>query len=335
MRAVQLNDYGSTDNFEVVDIPQPRPSKGEVLIEVAYAGLRWGDIMQRNGWPSRGRATPFVGGQEAAGVIREVGEGVTGLKAGQRVVAMPPQGAFAEFVAAPATAVTPLPDQVGLASSLAYPVNMRTAHLMVFAWAKVKAGETVLLHAAAGGVGLMALQIMKKRLKNVRVIGICSGEEKVKLLKSEGCDHVINRKTQNYVEEINRICGPKLTGFMTGGEQGGGVDVSFNGVSGPTLVTDPQVIRKRGRWVIYGYSAGRALIDTSPFGYDGITIMPFSSIAWRGTPEDEVARAFMLDWMAREKLVEPMIYPLDKVADAELDMEAGRTTGKVVFRVKG
>lgn len=333
MRAVHLNDYGSADNFEVVDIPKPRPGKGEVLIEVAFAGLRWGDIMQRNGWPSRARPTPFVGGQEAAGIISEVGTDVSTLRPGQRVVATPPHGGFAEFVVSPAAAVTPLPDHVALESSLAYPVNMRTAHLMVFAWAKVKPGDTVLLHAAAGGVGLMALQIMKKRLRDVRVIGICSSDEKTELLKSEGCDHVINRKTHDYVAEVNRICGPKLTGFMTGGEMGGGVDVSFNGVSGPTLVTDPQVIRKRGRWVIYGYAGGRALIDTGPFGYDGITIMPFSSIAWRGTPEDDAARAFVLDWMSKEKLVEPMIYPLEKVADAERDMEAGQTSGKVVFRV--
>lgn len=334
MRAVHLVDYGPADNFELVDIPKPAPGPGEVLLKVDFAGLRWGDIMQRNGWPSRARATPFVAGQEAAGVIEAVGDDVSGLKTGQRVVAMVPQGAFAEYVVAPQATCIVLPDHVSPERSLGYPINMRTAHLMVYAWAKVQEGETVLLHAAAGGVGAMALQIMKRRFKNVRVLGITSTPEKEKWLLEQGCDHVINRKTQDYVEEVNRICGPKMTGFMTGGEQGGGVDVSFNGVSGSTLVTDPQVIRKRGRWVIYGYAGGRNVIDTSPFGYDGITIMPFSSIAWRGTPEDEAARRFTQEWMASEDLLEPMIYPLEKVADAERDMEAGATSGKVVFKVQ-
>lgn len=335
MKAVHLNDYGSVDNFEVVDIPPPSAGPGEILIRVAYAGLRWGDIMQRNGWPSRGRPTPYVAGQEASGVIEALGEGVEGFSVGQRVIAMPPNGAFGEYAAVPAFTVMALPDAVPFDRALAYPVNLRTAYLMVFVWARVQEGETVLLHAAAGGVGLLALQILKRRFNNVRVIGICSTDEKAAMLKAEGCDHVINRKTQDYVEEVNRICGPKATGFMTGGEQGGGVDVSFNGVSGSTLVTDPQVIRKRGRWVIYGYSAGRGVIDTSPFGYDGITIMPFSSIAWRGTPEDAAARDFVADWLAREPLIEPQVWPLEKVAEAEAAMEAGQTAGKVVFKVGG
>jgi NADPH:quinone reductase len=333
MRAIFIKDYGSAENLVAGEAFAPAAAAGEVLVKVAFAGLRWGDIMQRNGFPSRARLTPFIGGQEAAGVVEAVGDGVADLKPGDRVVALVGNGSFAEYVAAPAATCIKLPDHVPLDRSLAYPVNMRTAHLMVYAWAKVKEGETVLLHAAAGGVGLLALQILKRRFKTVRVIGITSTADKEKLLKAEGCDHVINRKTQDYVEEINRICGPKATGFMTGGQQGGGVDVSFNGVSGATLVTDPQVIRKRGRWVIYGYAGGRGVIDTSPFGYDGITIMPFSSIAWRGTPEDDAARAFTEAWMKSETLVQPVVYPLEKAAEVERDMEEGRTVGKVVLKI--
>lgn len=333
MRAVHLNDYGPIENIEVVDIPSPKAGPGEVLIRVAYAGLRWGDIMQRNGWPSRGRPTPYVLGQEASGVIEAVGEGVKGFAVGQRVVSTPLQGGFAEYLAAPAGVVTVLDDNTPLDRCLAYPVNMRTAHLMIYAWAKVQEGETVLLHTAAGGVGLMALQILKRRFKDVKVIGIVGSEEKANLVRAHGCDHVINRRTQDYVAEVIRITGPKATGFAVGGARGGGVDVALNAVSGPTLATDPQVIRKRGRWVIYGYIGGRALIDTSPFGYDGITIMPFSSIAWRGTPEDMAARDFTTEWMANEPLLEPQVYPLEQVAKAEADLESGRTSGKVVFKI--
>jgi NADPH2:quinone reductase len=333
MRAVLLNDYGPVENLSPGEVDKPAAASGEVLVKVAFAGLRWGDIMQRNGLPSRARPTPFIAGQEASGVVESVGEGVTDFAVGQRVIALPMQGAFAEYVALPAERCIPLPDAAPLDRCLAYPVNMRTAHLMIYAWAKVQDGETVLLHAAAGGVGLMALQILKRRFSNVRVIGLVGRDEKAAIARAHGCDHVINYKTHDYVEEVTKITGPKATGFMTGGEQGGGVDVSFNGVSGNTLVTDPQVIRKRGRWVIYGYAGGRNIIDTSPFGYDAITIMPFSSIAWRGTPEDEAARKFTMDWLANEPLLEPTVYPLEEVAKAERAMEAGETVGKVVFKI--
>lgn len=333
MRAVHLNDYGSPNNFEIVDVPIPEVGPDEVRVRVHYAGLRWGDIMQRQGLPSRHRPTPFVAGQEAAGEVDAVGASVTSVRPGQRVVAMVPAGAFAEYVVARPEMLWPVPPSVLLDRALAYPVNMRTAHLIVYAWAKVQDGETVLLHAAAGGLGLLILQILKRRFSNVRVLGICSSPEKEALLKANGCDHVINRKTRDYVAEVTRICGPKATGFAVGGERGGGVDVVLNGVSGPTLATDPMVIRKRGRWVIYGYSAGHAVIDTSPFGYDGITIMPFSSIAWFGTPEADAAVAFTRQWLAEEDLIQPHVWPLEGVAAAQDAMEAGNTSGKVVFKV--
>ncbi|KDA01853.1 quinone oxidoreductase family protein [Hyphomonas oceanitis] len=333
MRAVNLNNYGGTENFEVVDVSQPTPSEGEVLIRVGYAGLRWGDIMQRNGFPTRERVTPFIGGQEAAGVIEATGPGVSADWKGRRVVAMVPNGAFGEYCVAAEQTLFDVPDSVSLDTALAYPINLRTAYMLVYEWAKVQPGETVLVHAAAGGVGHLAVQIMKRKLWDVRVIGIVSSKEKEDLLLADGCDYTINRKTQDYVEEVNKICGPKFTGFKLGGQQGGGVDVSMNGVSGETLQRDPRVIRKRGRWVIYGYAGGRGELDTSAYGYDGITIMPFSSLAWLGTEADARARTFVRDWLKTERLVTPQVYKLEDVAKAQDDMEAGRTTGKVVFQI--
>ena len=197
----------------------------------------------------------------------------------------------------------------------------------------VQEGERVLLHAAAGGVGLLALQILKRRFRSVEVVGIASTEEKLDLLRAEGCDHVINRSTQDYVAEVLKIWGPKATGFQTGGALAGGVDVSFNGVSGDTLSTDWQVIRKRGRWVIYGYAAGRGRLDTAPFGYDGITVMPFSSIAWQGTADFHAGSEFIRDWLDREPLIDPVIHPVEDVVEVQRSFETGGTTGKVVFRI--
>ena len=332
MKAVFLDDYGSVDNIRVGEAPKPTPGDGQVLVKVHYAGLRWGDIMQRNGMPTRGRKTPYILGQEASGVIEAVGTGVTTLTPGMRVAAFPLDGAYAEYLVVPQDRVSAVPDHVPLDRALAYPVNLRTAYFLVNVWAKVQPGEAVLLHAAAGGVGLLALQIMKRKLKDVTVIALAGADEKVALCREHGADHVINYKKENYVDAVNRIMGAKPRGIHLG-PPSGGVHVSLNGVSGPTLATDLAVIRKRGRWVIYGYSGGRATIDTSGYGYDGITIMPFSTLAWAGTADYEQANAFVKHWLAKEELIAPTVRPLDDVREAQRAMEQGRTIGKVVFKV--
>ena len=333
MKAVLINDYGGAENLVLGEVPEPVPGPGEVLVKVAYGGLRWGDIMQRGGIPSRGRKPPFVAGQEASGTIEAVGTGVRNYEKGMRVMAMPMGGAWAEYISVPAARVWPVPERVRLDQMLAYPVNMLTAYYAVKVWAKVQPGERVLLHAAAGGVGLLALQIMKRSMQDVTVVALVGSDEKVALVKKHGADHAINYKTTNYVEEVSRLFGPKATGFATGGERGGGVDVSLNGVSGPTFDTDPQVIRKRGRWVIYGFAGGRAVLDTGKFGYDGITVMPFSSIAWMGTPEHAEGLAFIRNWLATEELIDTTVFPLAQAAEAERALESGRTAGKVVLEV--
>lgn len=333
MKAVFITDYGAVDNLALGDAPMPEISDRDVLVKVEYAGLRWGDVMARNGWPSRARPTPFVGGQEASGTIEQVGSSVVDWKVGDRVMVMPSGGAFAEYVAVRPGQLLKVPEHVPLQTVLAYPVNLRTAYYMVYVWAKVQEGERVLLHAAAGGVGLLAMQILKRRFKDVQVVAIASTEEKLKLLREEGADHVINRTTQDYVKETLKIWGPKASGFTTGGNQQGGVDVSFNGVSGATLDTDWQVIRKRGRWIIYGYSAGRGRLDTAGFGYDGITIMPFSSIAWAGTPEYHEGTAFINDWLTTERLITPVIHRIEDMQSVQRDFEQGKTIGKQVFKI--
>ena len=333
MRAVLINDYGPSENLVLSDVPKPEPGPSEVLVKVAYGGLRWGDIMQRNGFPSRARKPPFIAGQEASGVVERVGADVKGYEPGMRVMAMPMGGAWAEYVTVPVARLVPIPDRVSLPQMLAYPVNLLTAYYAVYTWAKVQPGERVLLHASAGGVGLLALQIMKRKLSDVTVVALAGSDEKCALVREHGADHAINYKTKSYVEEVNRLLGPKATGFMAGGERGGGVDVSLNGVSGPTLDTDWQVIRKRGRWVLYGWSGGRGTLNTAAFGYDGITVMPFSSIAWMGTPDHRAGLTFVRQWLETETLIEPTVYPIAQTAEVERLMEQGKTTGKVVFQV--
>jgi NADPH2:quinone reductase len=347
MRAVQLTDYGSVDNFRMADVPVPVPKAGEVRIKVEFAGLRWGDIMARHGDPVRRFTPPFewVPGQEATGRIDALGTDVKGFQVGDRVFASTLGGAYAEYAVAPAERVMPLAKHVPLDAALAYPINLRTAWFLVYPWGKVQPGETVLVHAAAGGVGRLAVQIMKRKLWNVRVIALCGSDEKMAICREDGADHVINYKKTDAVAEIEEIAGAKPRGFAPGVD-GGGVDISFNGVRGSTLITDPLVIRKRGRWVLFGHSGDkqssidgkhgmREAINTAPYAYDGITIMPFSNMAWIGQPEQASAAAFVREWMEREKLITPTIYPLDRMAEVQRLMEEGRTHGKVVFSIGG
>lgn len=333
MRAVLLNEYGDL-RVVLSEVPRPEPKRDEVLLKVEYGGLRWGDIMQCNGYPAKMIPTPYILGQEAAGVVEAVGADVQGYRPGQRVVALTSHGGWADYVCVPALRLLPVPDHVSLAQALIYPVNLLTAYYAVMVWGKVQPGESVLLHSAAGGVGLLALQIMKRRLRDVRVIALVGNDEKARLVREHGADHVINYKATDYVTEVERLVGAKASGFAVGGAASGGVDVSLNGVSGATLETDPRVIRKRGRWVIYGWSGGGGVLNTAAFGYDGITIMPFSSIAWMGTAEHMAGIQFVGEWLQRERLLTPTVYPLKEAARALQTLAQGDTIGKVVLQVR-
>jgi NADPH2:quinone reductase len=347
MKALQLNDYGAPYKLRFVDIPKPTPGPNEVLIKVGYAGLRMGDVMSFSGDPVRRFEPPFewTPGQEVTGVIEAVGSDVRDLKVGDRVFGNTGGGAYAEYATCAAARCQKIPDRAKLSQAIAYPVNMRTAWFCVYPWGKIQEGENVLVHTAAGGVGRMIVQLLKRRFKNVNVIGLASSDEKLAIIKSDGADHAINYKTQDYVAEVERITGPKPRGFSVGVD-GGGVQVSLNGVRGPTLKTDPLIIAKRGRWVLYGHtgdrrtaidatSGGRDAIDTMPFTYDGITIMPFSNMAWYGQPEQEEARAFTDEWMRTEPLIEAYVRDFDDAIQGIDDYVEGKTNGKFAFKIAG
>ncbi len=332
MKAAQLQDYGPAENFRIVDLPKPTPGPGEALVKVEFAGLRWGDIMGRTGVPTRSREAPFVPGQEAAGVVAEVGPGATRFAPGDRVYCLPQGGAYQEYLAISEKALRKVPDHVTLDQILIYPVNLPTAYMAIYEWAKVQEGETVLIHAAAGGVGSLAVQVLKRKFDNVTVIGLAGSDEKVASVLANGADHAINYKTTNYVEAVGAIAGVKPRGFQPMAPPAG-VHVVLNGVGGPTLKTDRHIIRKLGRWVLFGTIAGTDPINLFANSYDSITIMPFSKIPYRGTPEDRRAEAFTKEWINTERLDTPTIRPIEEIAAVQQAMEDGETQGKVVFKL--
>jgi NADPH2:quinone reductase len=318
MRAVLLDDYGSVDHFRLDDVPEPRPGPDDVLVRVAYAGIRWGDVMSRHGIPARFHTPPFVPGQEATGVVEEVGERVDRVQVGDRVLVSVLGGGYADLVTAPATSLVPVPAGVGLDQMLVYGINFPTAWLACTTWGQVNEGDTVLLHGAAGGVGQLALQILKRRL-GARVAAVAGSDEKLDQCRTDGADLCINHRASDYVEAVREWCGH--------------VDVVLNGVAGDTLLHDHRVIRPRGTWVIYGTAGGARDLPIWSFSYSSITVKPFSIIAFLATPEMAAARRAMNEWLASEPLITPLVRPLDEVADAQRELEAGRTRSKVVLAV--
>ncbi|MGD2131661.1 MAG: zinc-binding alcohol dehydrogenase family protein [Maricaulaceae bacterium] len=336
MKAVEQFGYGDAHEcMRWIEVDVPTPAPNEVLIKGDYVGIRWGDIMGRTGDPEpRYGEPPFklIAGAEIAGTVEAIGSEVTKFKPGDRVFGAPRGGGYAEYAAVLEDRTTPIPDNVPLDSACCYPVNMRAAYFLVYPWGKVKSGDKILLHAAAGGVGQLVTQVIKRRIEGVTLIGLAGSDEKVQFCYDNGIDYAINYKTHDYVHEVGEIVGHKTKGI--GAEfDAGGVDLVFNSVRGPTTEKDPKVITKRGRWILYGASAGRIPIDTVPFTYDGITIMPYSNMAWYGQPEHEDARKFIQEWMRTEELIQPTVFDFADLIDVQAKMQAGGTVGKVVLKV--
>lgn len=320
MKAVQVYEFGPIENLIVEDVPTPTPGPNEVLIQVKAAGIVFGDLLTRKGTDPRLPETmPYIPGMEVAGVVVEVGAEVTGVAVGARVMSYVPEGGYAEYAKASTAFLTPLPDEVSFAQALVYLINMPVAHLVYHAFGAVQPNDTILLHAASGGVGTLVTQIAKRRGSNT-VIALVGSDEKGEVCKANGADHVINYKSADYVAEVLRLT------------DGQGVDVSLNSVAGPTLKTDPFAIRQRGRWAIYGYAAGQGVIDPFAHFLKSLTINVSAAYAYMGQPAFAEAQKFMRQWLSSEPLIGPSkTFRLDEAQAAHRWLESQGSHGKLAF----
>ena len=320
MRAVQLDQYGPAENLKVVNIPIPEPKADEVLIRVEAAGIIFADTQLRRGDYLVLPPLPSIPGREVSGTIEKAGSEVHGLLPGLRAMAFIPAGGYAEYATAKAEDVLLIPDRVSHLQGLNYLINMRIAYLLYFFHGKTQSTEKILIHAAAGGVGTLITQIAKRRAKNF-VIALSSSDEKLAHCKSNGADVCINYRKTDYVEEVLQI---------TGGE---GVDVSFNSVGDWTLKKDPQVIRPLGRWVIYGYSAGKDLIDPYEVIMPKSLTLSINSVYTVLKREAyRQATDFMIEWLRTEKLDSVgKTFRLEDVVEAHHWIEDQHSAGKVAL----
>lgn len=318
MRAVQLSDFGSASDFRVVELPIPEPDDSQILIKVGVAGIVFADTQMRRGDYVNLPKLPFIPGREVAGTVEKVGAKVAGITPGMRVVADMHTGGYAEYALADAGSVVTLPDRVSFEQAIANNVNLRIAYFYFYTFGQIQPGETILLHAAAGGIGTLVTQIAKRRGTNNTVIALSSSDDKLAHCRHAGADHCINYRTSNYVDEVLRITG------------GRGVDVSMNSVAGPTLKTDPLTIRPRGRWLINGYAGGRAMLDPNAIMPKSLTLSIFSIYTIRNDEEFLKATAFMEDWFRTEPLDGcSRTFRLEEVVKAHELIESQKSFGKI------
>lgn len=237
MRAVQITELTGPDSVRVADAEDPAPGPGQVLIEVRAAGVTFPDVLMTRGEYQIKPDPPFVPGSEVAGVVREAAEG---FEQDQRVAAFPGIGGFAELAAVDAERVFPLPEQVPFDAAAGMPMNYLTVHFALARRGRLRAGETVLVHGASGGVGTAAVQLAS--VLGARVIAVVSQESKVEAARSAGAQHVV--LAEGFRDAVAELVGKR------------GVDLVVDPVGGDRFTDSLRTLRDEGRLLVIGFTAG-------------------------------------------------------------------------------
>jgi NADPH:quinone reductase len=318
MRAVQVSRTGGPEVLELVDLPDPEPGPGQVLVDVAAAGVNFIDTYQRSGtYPL---PLPFGLGSEGSGRVRAVGTGVDQVEVGDRVAWQGVPGSYAEQVVVPAGVCLPVPQSVPDDVAAALPLQGLTAHYLCHSTYAVQPGDVVLLHAGAGGVGLLLTQLVKAR--GGEVIATVGTPEKAELSRGAGADHVIRYdEVEATVREV------------TGGE---GVSVVYDGVGQATFDTSLASLRRRGTLVLYGAASGPVPpVDPQRLNSGGSLFLTRPTLGhYVATPEELRWRAGDVFGAVTAGTLSVRIgatFPLDQARSAHEALEGRRTTGKVLL----
>ena len=311
--------------MELVDLPVPQPKSNEAVVKIQAAGVNFIDVYNREGRYKA--ALPLVLGQEAAGVVSAVGSDVREVAVGDRVAYTSVLGSYAEYAAVPADRLVKVPAGVGERDAAAAMLQGMTAHYLSHDTYPLKKGETALIHAAAGGVGLLLVQMAHNL--GARVIATVSTEEKAKLARAAGADEVILYTQADFEAETKRLIGDKSSG-------GKGVDVVYDSVGKTTFDKGLNLLRPRGMMVLYGGSSGAvAPIDPLVLTQKGSIFLTRPSLVnYIATAQELQQRAGAVFGMILDgklKLRIEHVYPLAQVQQAHRDLEGRKTTGKLLL----
>jgi NADPH2:quinone reductase len=321
MRAIVVNELGGPEVLTLEERPDPDPGPGDLLVDVAAGGVNFIDIYQRTGiYPMD---LPYVVGSEGAGTVTAVGAEVSEFEVGDRVTwAMSNGTGYTDTAVIPAAKAVAVPDGLDLELAAAVMLQGMTAHFLTESTFPAQAGQTALLHAAAGGVGLLLCQML--RAKGVRVIGTTSTEEKAELARAAGADEIVFYKDVDVVKEVDRI---------TGGE---GVHVVYDGVGQATFDAGLDVLRPRGTMVLFGAASGPVPpLDPQILNRKGSLFLTRPMLAHYLLDREELL------WRANDVLGAVQSgalnvriggrYPLADAAQAHRDLQSGGTTGKLLI----
>jgi len=319
MKAIQIQKTGGPEALQLVDLPVPQPKPSEAVVKIAAAGVNFIDIYQREGRYKV--ALPFVLGQEGAGVVTAAGQEVKSVKPGDRVAWTSVLGAYAEYAAVPAERLVPIPQGVSERDAAVAMLQGMTAHYLCHDTYPLKRGETALIHAAAGGVGLLLVQMA--RHLGARVIGTVSTEEKAKLAREAGADEVILYTKQDFEAETKRLTGGK------------GVHVVYDSVGKDTFEKGLNALQPRGYMVLFGGSSGAVPpFDLIQLSKGSLFVTRPTLVHYITTREELIARSgsvFGMIAAGRLKLRNEHTYPLANAQQAHRDLAGRKTTGKLLL----
>lgn len=321
MQAIQVTQVGGPEVLTLTDVPVPSPKPNEAVVQIKAAGVNFIDVYFREGrYPTQ---LPFINGQEAAGVVTEIGNDVTNLQPGDRVAYTSSLGSYAEYAAVPANRLVKIPDELDFEQAAAAMLQGMTAHYLLYSSYPLKQGETALIHAAAGGVGLLLVQMAKKI--GARVIATAGTPQKAQLARDAGADECIVYTEADFETETQRLT------------DGKGVHVVYDGVGKATFDKDLNVLRPRGYLVLFGGSSGAVPpFDLIKLSQKGSLFITRPTLAHYTITREE------LEWRANDvlqsivrgdlKLRIHKVYPLAEAAEAHRDLEGRKTTGKLLLK---
>ena len=320
MKAVRVHALGGPEVLTYEDVDVPRPGPGEAQVKVAAAGLNYLDVQYRIGRVKA--ALPFVIGSEASGVVSEVGAGVTDLEIGDRVGWAMTLGSYAEYAVVPASKLVVLPPGVDMQVAAGVMLQGLTAHYLTHSTFALKPGDTALVHAAAGGVGSVIVQVA--RIVGARVIATAGTEAKAELARQAGAHEVIVYTKQNFETEVKRLTG------------GRGVDVVYDSVGKDTFEGSLNCLRPRGMLALFGFSSGLVPpFDPAVLGIKGSLFLTRPGLnQYMATREELMSRMNdIFDWLAAGTLKIRIghVFPMADARRAHEELEARRTTGKVLL----
>jgi NADPH2:quinone reductase len=320
MKAVRVHTPGGPEVLRYEDVPEPTPKAGEAIVKVEAAGLNYVDVYQRSGLYKM--AMPLTLGVEAGGTVTALGPNVTEVKVGDKVAYTGVAGAYAEYAVVPAQRLVVLPPGLSPKQGAALLLQGMTAHYLASSTYPLKSGDTGLVHAAAGGVGLLLCQIAKRR--GARVIGTVSTDDKAKLARDAGADEVILYTKQDFEAEVKRLTGGK------------GLQVVFDSVGKTTFDKGFNCLAPRGMMVLYGQSSGPiGPFDPQVLNAKGSLFLTRPSLVhYTATRDELLQRAGELAGWVRDGSLTLRIgaeFSLKDAAEAHRALEGRRTTGKVLL----